>query len=137
MKNAGSDPYSDFIILDWIRIFIQILDWIRIVIQFLDWIRIRIKQIRIWNIVVLTFISNMIYTCQVRGTTKYHLSPFEQRAFAGAISKGIPNTLWRIRYETPTKRFLTYSNLINLSSFKKSFLTLKEQYSKLKLSQTW
>ena len=47
MKNAGSDPYSDFIILDWIRIFIQILDWIRIVIQFLDWIRIRIKQKRI------------------------------------------------------------------------------------------
>ena len=24
----------------------------------------------------------------VRGTTKYHLSPMEQRAFAGAISTG-------------------------------------------------
>ena len=34
---------------------------------------------------------------QVRGTTKYHLSPHEQRAFAGVISTGIPNTLWRIR----------------------------------------
>merc|ERR1712106_869138 len=33
----------------------------------------------------------------VRGTTKYHLSPLEQRAFAGALSTGIPNTLWRIR----------------------------------------
>ena len=33
----------------------------------------------------------------VRGTTKYHISPFEQRAFAGAITKGIPNTIWRIR----------------------------------------
>ncbi|XP_023348451.1 cytochrome b-c1 complex subunit 8 [Eurytemora carolleeae] len=34
---------------------------------------------------------------KVRGTTKYHLSPMEQRAFAGAISSGVPNTLWRIR----------------------------------------
>jgi len=33
----------------------------------------------------------------VRGTTKYHISPFEQRAFAGAFSNGLPNTLWRIR----------------------------------------
>ena len=41
---------------------------------------------------------------QVRGTTKYHLSPHEQKAFAGAISTGVPNTLWRIRFS----RFLTY-----------------------------
>jgi len=34
---------------------------------------------------------------KVRGTTKYHLSPMEQKAFAGAISQGLPNTLWRIR----------------------------------------
>jgi len=33
----------------------------------------------------------------IRGTTKYHLSPMEQKAFAGAISNGVPNTLWRIR----------------------------------------
>jgi len=33
----------------------------------------------------------------IRGTTKYHLSPFEQKAFAGVFSTGIPNTLWRIR----------------------------------------
>ncbi len=33
----------------------------------------------------------------IRGTTKYHLSPFEQRAFAGAISHGLPNIFWRIR----------------------------------------
>lgn len=33
----------------------------------------------------------------IRGTTKYHISPFEQKAFAGAITKGVPNTLWRFR----------------------------------------
>ena len=26
----------------------------------------------------------------IRGTTKYHLSPMEQKAFAGAISQGEP-----------------------------------------------
>ena len=45
-----------------------------------------------------------IMPVQVRGTTKYHLSPHEQKAFAGAISTGVPNTLWRIRFS----RFLTY-----------------------------
>ncbi|GAB1608573.1 cytochrome b-c1 complex subunit 8-like [Argonauta hians] len=29
----------------------------------------------------------------ISGVITYHLSPFEQRAFAGAITKGIPN-LW-------------------------------------------
>merc|ERR1711936_447244 len=33
----------------------------------------------------------------VRGQTRYHLSPFEQKALAGIFSKGIPNTLWRIK----------------------------------------
>ena len=51
----------------------------------------------------------------VRGTTKYHISPLEQKAFAGALStgdyhpkvqsaliispqfEGFPNVLWRIR----------------------------------------
>ncbi|KAG8261498.1 cytochrome b-c1 complex subunit 8 [Homalodisca vitripennis] len=33
----------------------------------------------------------------VRGILTYKLSPFEQRAFAGAISHGIPNTIRRIR----------------------------------------
>merc|ERR1712062_129335 len=33
----------------------------------------------------------------VRGQTRYHLSPFEQRATAGMLSNGIPNTLWRIK----------------------------------------
>ena len=50
----------------------------------------------------------------IRGTTKYHLSPMEQKAFAGAISQGIslseknvsfltnilsglPNIFWRVR----------------------------------------
>ncbi|XP_055692071.1 cytochrome b-c1 complex subunit 8 isoform X2 [Lutzomyia longipalpis] len=34
---------------------------------------------------------------KVRGIVTYKLSPFEQRAFAGVISHGIPNTLRRIR----------------------------------------
>merc|ERR1711962_1024058 len=34
---------------------------------------------------------------KVRGQTRYHISPMEQRAFAGAISKGVPNVLWRFR----------------------------------------
>ena len=48
------------------------------------------------------------YYCfiQVRGTTKYHLSPMEQRAFAGAISSGVPNTLWRIRYIQGSKHIV-------------------------------
>ncbi|XP_064636758.1 cytochrome b-c1 complex subunit 8-like [Lineus longissimus] len=33
----------------------------------------------------------------VRGIIHYSLSPFEQRAFAGVISHGIPNILRRIR----------------------------------------
>merc|ERR1711993_67241 len=33
----------------------------------------------------------------IRGTTRYHMSPFEQRALAGIISHAIPNTLWRIK----------------------------------------
>jgi ubiquinol-cytochrome c reductase subunit 8 len=45
----------------------------------------------------------------IRGTTKYHLSPFEQKAFAGVITKGIPNTLWRIQasilYVAPRNTF--------------------------------
>lgn len=36
---------------------------------------------------------------KVRGIVIHTLSPFEQRAFAGAISKGIPNTLRRINSE--------------------------------------
>ena len=46
----------------------------------------------------------------IRGTTKYHLSPFEQRAFAGAISRGVPNAFWRFRqnvfYWAPRKLIL-------------------------------
>jgi hypothetical protein len=34
---------------------------------------------------------------RVRGVIQYRLSPFEQRAFAGAISKGLPNILYRVR----------------------------------------
>lgn len=34
---------------------------------------------------------------KIRGIVYYTLSPFEQKAFAGFISKGLPNTLRRIR----------------------------------------
>lgn len=34
---------------------------------------------------------------KIRGVIQYRLSPFEQRAFAGAISKGLPNIFFRIR----------------------------------------
>lgn len=33
---------------------------------------------------------------KVRGIIFYKLSPFEQKAFAGVISKGFPNTIKRI-----------------------------------------
>ncbi|KAH8300464.1 hypothetical protein KR018_007834 [Drosophila ironensis] len=34
---------------------------------------------------------------KVHGIITYKLSPFEQRAFAGAISKGVPNMVRRFR----------------------------------------
>lgn len=37
--------------------------------------------------------------CKVRGIVYYSLSPFEQRAFGGAISKGIPNLARRFKDE--------------------------------------
>ena len=33
----------------------------------------------------------------IRGLIKYTLSPYEQRAFAGAISVGVPNMFRRFR----------------------------------------
>lgn len=33
---------------------------------------------------------------KIRGLVTYKLSPFEQKAFAGVIKKGVPNTLRRI-----------------------------------------
>ncbi len=34
---------------------------------------------------------------RVRGIVTFTLSPFEQRAFAGVISKGVPNMIRRFR----------------------------------------
>jgi len=59
----------------------------------------------------------------VRGTTKYHLSPYEQRAFAGIISNGIPNTLWRMRL-----------SLVNLIPFVASYIiytSAEAEYNRL------
>lgn len=36
---------------------------------------------------------------KVRGIVQFRLSPHEQRAFAGAISQGLPNIFRRIRSE--------------------------------------
>jgi len=35
----------------------------------------------------------------IRGVTKYHLSPFEQKAFAGIFTTAIPNFFRRVRGE--------------------------------------
>lgn len=48
---------------------------------------------------------------KLRGIITYHLSPFEQRAFAGVISKGIPNTIRRISenvFRVAPRKFLKY-----------------------------
>lgn len=34
---------------------------------------------------------------KIHGIVYYKISPFEQRAFAGAISKGVPNMIRRFR----------------------------------------
>ncbi|KAJ8964905.1 hypothetical protein NQ317_005116 [Molorchus minor] len=38
---------------------------------------------------------------KLRGIITYRLSPFEQKAFAGAITHGIPNTIRRIAENIP------------------------------------
>ena len=50
----------------------------------------------------------------IRGTTKYHLSPFEQNAFAGFFTTGVPNTLWRLVVVTLSKnRILKTKNMFS------------------------
>lgn len=57
----------------------------------------------------------------VRGIITYKLSPFEQRAFAGAISHGIPNIFRRIRQKifivVPRKYLLLIQNFISSQLF--------------------
>lgn len=50
---------------------------------------------------------------KIRGIIYYKLSPFEQKAFGGVISKGIPNTIRRIseNFFTVAPRKLTHQNL--------------------------
>lgn len=48
---------------------------------------------------------------KARGLVVHTLSPFEQRAFAGAISKGIPNLFRRFREEVfyvVPRKFLSF-----------------------------
>ena len=40
-----------------------------------------------------------LYHLPVRGTTRFHLSPYELKPFKGFFSKGIPNTMRRISEE--------------------------------------
>lgn len=49
---------------------------------------------------------------KVRGIVVHKISPFEQRAFAGVVSKGIPNTLRRMRgslFRVVPRKFLISS----------------------------
>ena len=47
---------------------------------------------------------------RLRGIITFKLSPHEQKAFAGAISQGVPNTIRRIATEAP---FLAIRKSIN------------------------
>lgn len=50
---------------------------------------------------------------KVSGIVIHKLSPFEQKAFAGALSKGIPNTFRRFRSQVfrVAPRKITYKSL--------------------------
>ncbi|KAH8340312.1 hypothetical protein KR067_011756 [Drosophila pandora] len=58
---------------------------------------------------------------KVHGIVTYKLSPFEQRAFAGAISKGVPNMIRRFRSNVfivaPRKLFIIFEYLNLLINF--------------------
>lgn len=56
---------------------------------------------------------------KVYGIVTYKLSPFEQRAFAGAISKGVPNMVRRFRSNvfTVAPRKLSYGLRISSESY--------------------
>lgn len=41
--------------------------------------------------------ANWGQLAKVRGIVCFHLSPFEQKAFAGSITKGVPNTIRRFK----------------------------------------
>ena len=57
---------------------------------------------------------------KLRGIITFKLSPHEQRAFAGAIKDGVPNTIRRIATEFP---FLAIRNyLVNVETFNLSLI---------------
>lgn len=53
---------------------------------------------------------------KIRGLITYKLSPHEQRAFAGIVTHGIPNTFRRMRENfltvVPRKYLLYYLNIL-------------------------
>ena len=60
----------------------------------------------------------------IRGTTKYHLSPMEQKAFAGAISQGGPQFSDKIIFSLFYK-YIPYLGLPNIFwRVRKSFFTV-------------
>lgn len=63
---------------------------------------------------------------KVNGIVIHKISPFEQRAFAGVLSKGIPNTFRRFRGQvfrvTPRKLFALYVAHYQKLIFSRSFL---------------
>lgn len=53
---------------------------------------------------------------KVHGIVTYKLSPFEQRAFAGAISKGVPNIARRLQanvFTVAPRKFHTHNHIIH------------------------
>merc|ERR1711893_57843 len=75
----------------------------------------RSRKVRVWGRSA-TSPSNMGRSfgnlgIRVRGTVSYTLSPYEQKAFAGAFSKGIPNMIRRFSRKVglvATPMVLTY-----------------------------
>lgn len=60
---------------------------------------------------------------KVRNIVQYRISPHEQRAFAGAISQGIPNTFRRITselfYVATRKFYIIYKNIMTVNFIRK------------------
>ena len=75
---------------------------------------------------------------KISGTTKYTISPFEQRAFAGYVTKGLPNLLWRFRcnvfYWAPRKSKIQFFNSLDdflfWAIFDRNLTFMKQMISK-------
>lgn len=74
----------------------------------------------------------------VRGIVIHKLSPFEQRAFAGVISKGVPNTFRRIRaqmFRVAPRKLITPAQLTNPAMIQFSTFSLRLGIFRLQLGR--